>query len=715
MTLRGLFFLVAAAAAAKVTPIEKVITLIDNMKKEVEANGQAEAKAYGEFACFCKDTTGGKSTSVQDMHDKIEAESSDIAEKTANRNGDLKELGERKTKQETLAAKLQGTNTRCTKEKAEYNAEASDLSKAISSLKNAIKSIEDSKPSSAPALLQSSAHQDLMETLAMAEAMSMIPAPKHTAVVSMIQGKASVNPEDPEYEFKSGGILKLLQDLEVQFKESKSSVDSEFNKGEKACNELKASLKKDMSSNTDAMAALDKRINRLAKEIAQHRENLVEAEAQLRDDELYLKDLQKQCEARANDYDQRSAMRNDEITALSKALEILSKDVKGRADDVNARALLIQKVQKPAAQAAAAAGIKKDSKPAAPVKAAGTVKESAAQKKPISFLQASNGLEDRKEHALKLLVKEGQRLNSFVLTSLAQRSAADPFKKVKGLIEKLIQRLIAEATSEATKKGFCDTELGKARKTRDFQRVESNDISAQLEGLEAKRDELEQEIKQLTEDMASETTALKENTASREEDKTENLATLKTAKEGFEAVNEALLILKSFYKQAAKAAFIQASPLDEDNAGPGFSGSYKGNQSGSQAVLSLLETISSDFDRTIRTTTASEEAAHRDFIDMMQATESSIASKTTKKELDEQDLKTTKATQAQKMEDLQAAVDLLDRSLQELEELKPVCIDTGMSYAERVEKREEEMEALKKALCILDTDGVESECNGSLQ
>ena len=34
----------------------------------------------------------------------------------------------------------------------------------------------------------------------------------------------------------------------------------------------------------------------------------------------------------------------------------------------------------------------------------------------------------------------------------------------------------------------------------------------------------------------------------------------------------------------------------------------------------------------------------------------------------------------------------------------------GMSYAKRVEKREEEMSALKNALCILDTDNVESEC-----
>ena len=45
------------------------------------------------------------------------------------------------------------------------------------------------------------------------------------------------------------------------------------------------------------------------------------------------------------------------------------------------------------------------------------------------------------------------------------------------------------------------------------------------------------------------------------------------------------------------------------------------------------------------------------------------------------------------------------KAMQELEELKPACVDTGMSYEERVARREEEIEALKEALCILDKEG----------
>merc|ERR1719169_273429 len=115
-------------------------------------------------------------------------------------------------------------------------------------------------------------------------------------------------------------------------------------------------------------------------------------------------------------------------------------------------------------------------------------------------------------------------------------AAYDPFKKVKGLIQKLIERLITEAANEATKKGFCDTELGKARKDRDFRFQEAKDLSADLAGLEAKRDALQEEIKDLKRDIKDESFALKETTEDRKEEKEANMETLKTAKEGLEAV-----------------------------------------------------------------------------------------------------------------------------------------------------------------------------------
>jgi len=675
-TLRCVAIFALLAGAAAVTPIEKVISLIEGMKDEVEADGKSEARAYEKFACFCKTTTGAKSKSVQRGTKKIGVLSADIADKTQEKETDQSELAGRKQDHEDLNRKLEETKVRCAKQKAEYQAEEADLSKAISGLKDAIKAMSDSKPS----LLE--IQKKVGSALEMAEAMSLI-TPKHKATAAFLQQSSSVDPDDPEFKFHSDGIIEVCQDLLKDYKDTKKTLDDEWDKTNKGCISMKASLNKKLGANSDAMDALDKNINKLKKEIAQHREDLVTSESTLKDDELYLKDLTARCEDRANDWDQRSSMRNSEITAFTEALKILTGSVEG-ATSVNKRALLIQK--------AVAVAVAAPAKPIA----------TEASMKKISFLQEKSTSQDtRKGNALELLRKEGVRMHSVLLTSLADKAAADPFKKVKGLIQKLIERLLTESRNEATKKGFCDTELGKARKDRDFRYQEARDLSAELEGLEAKRDALSEEIKQLKSDIKDESKALKETTADREAEKKINMATLKTAKGGFEAVNEALLVLRSFYKQAAKAAFVQASPVDEDTAGAGFSGNYKGNQSGAKAIFALLETISSDFDRTLRKTEEAEHDAHRDYVDFSQAAQASIAGKETKQKLDEQDLETTKTSIKTKTNDMQNAVDLLDNALKELEELKPTCIDTGMSYAERVAKREEEIKALKNALQIL--------------
>jgi len=60
--------------------------------------------------------------------------------------------------------------------------------------------------------------------------------------------------------------------------------------------------------------------------------------------------------------------------------------------------------------------------------------------------------------------------------------------------------------------------------------------------------------------------------------------------------------------------------------------------------------------------------------------------------------------------------DLLVSTIKELLDLQPACVDTGMSYKERVAAREDEVKALKKALCIFDAyqkygaDGAGSKC-----
>jgi len=207
-------------------------------------------------------------------------------------------------------------------------------------------------------------------------------------------------------------------------------------------------------------------------------------------------------------------------------------------------------------------------------------------------------------------------------------------------------------------------------------------------------------------------TDLANATTIRADEKETNLNTVAEAKEGLAAVTEAIAILKAFYKEAAKAtvSFAQHSPVDDDTQGPGFTGAYNGNQAKSAGIIGLLEVIKSDFERTIQTTTSSEKKAAADFVDFDRVSKGDISAKSTKSTLNSEDLETTNNGIAQATSDLQTSVELLDTALKTIEDLKPTCIDMTMPYEQRVQKREEEIQALKRALCILDTDQVEEEC-----
>lgn len=317
---------------------------------------------------------------------------------------------------------------------------------------------------------------------------------------------------------------------------------------------------------------------------------------------------------------------------------------------------------------------------------------------------------------MDLLRNEGSRLKSVVLSAMAMHVAADPFKTVKKLIQDLVERLVSESTAEATKKGFCDMELGKSKKDRGYRLQAVKRLNAELGSLQAKKDQLGLDIEENTDAGALLETSLGEATVLRVSEKTENTQTLKTAEDGLEAVKKAIAILQAFYQQAAKATvLLQVSPVAEDTSGPGFTGAYQGKQAGSKAVLGILEVIKSDFERTIRTTTQSEKAAAVDFVKFDRSSRSARSAKGTKVTLDTEDHAQTVVTIESKMSELKDNMDLLDQAIARLEELKPMCIASGMEYDERVAKREEEIHALKRALCILDADRVEvDDCNEKL-
>jgi len=298
------------------------------------------------------------------------------------------------------------------------------------------------------------------------------------------------------------------------------------------------------------------------------------------------------------------------------------------------------------------------------------------------------------------LQMRAKELNSRVLSALAVRAASDPFKKVKKMIKDLIVKLLEEANEEATHKGWCDTELGTNEHTRKEKTEAVETLTAEIEELTASIAKGTEDITMLTQQIADLDAAVAKATKLREAEKAKNTETIADAQEAQTAVAQALTVLKEFYAKAAKAtAFVQKSGQEPP---PVFSDEpYTGMGGESGGVVGMLEVIESDFARLQATTKANEATAQKEYDDFMNESEldkakktSDIEHKTQKKQDEEQLLE-------QKKVDLSGTQKELDAALRYFDKLKPSCVDSGVSYADRVARREAEIDALKEALKIL--------------
>merc|ERR1719221_1990529 len=177
------------------------------------------------------------------------------------------------------------------------------------------------------------------------------------------------------------------------------------------------------------------------------------------------------------------------------------------------------------------------------------------------------------------------------------------------MIKDLLVRLMEEANEEAEHKGWCDTELATKEKTN---AVES--LHAEIDELEASIDELKEEIVDLSGAVAGLDAAVAKATKLRQEEKAENLETIKDSQEAQTAVAQALIVLKEFYAKAAEAtAFLQQQPVAPEI----FDSPYKGMQAENGGVVGMLEVIQQDFARLESDTAAAEAAAQKQYEEFM--------------------------------------------------------------------------------------------------
>merc|ERR1719426_269050 len=453
-------------------------------------------------------------------------------------------------------------------------------------------------------------------------------------------------PDPAAYKSQSGGIVATMEDMLEKAK-------AELADGQKA--EMNAKFDFDMLKQKleDATANGNKELGETKTEKAVAEGELETADTGVADDSKKLNDLQQECMTKATDYETSQHSRSEELAALDKAKSILQEKTGGAAS----RAY------------------------------------SFIQLESESRTSAKN--EEVKDRVLALVQNLAKQDGSKMLSLLAQRvqsavlMGADPFGKVKGMIQEMIEKLVAEAQKEASHKAFCDKEMSETKAKRDDKQSDLDDLNTKIDAATSKIAKLKEEIATLQSELAAIAKAQKEATAMRQEE----AAAWKEAKadyeSGVEGVGMALQVLRDYYAEKDEA-FVQTT---HDKATGAASG-----------IIGMLEVVESDFSKNLAEGSAAEAMAVEAYEKLTQDNKIATTEKSTAVKYKTKDKKETEEMLVSLKEDKATVEKEYAAVMEYWEELQGMCIAKPEPYEERKKRREAEIAGLKEALTILEEE-----------
>jgi len=667
-----LVLLAVATQAAEVSPVQKVVELLEGLKAKCVADITAEEKEIEEYNEYCDEEASNKAYALKTAkreQDDLEASIQDGEATMSSLSEQISELGSAIAAKEQEVVEAKGVRD---EEHATFLATEKDLLTTIDEMSRAVVSIKSEmsflqgaskvKPSKKQLKLMAETFEKIVDA-------TWVDTGSKRKLKAFLQQKdqadelsiASFRSQEKQpqasveaYSDHSGGIVQTVVDM----KEKAEASLSDARKKEMKSAHANKMLTMNLNDETDL---LKKKLSTAQSERAAGAEQQAKAKGELSQvlksaqaDKEFATALAMECQEKNAAWTERKADSAAEQAAIDKAKEILVTGVK---------AAMLQFSSKMTAK---------------------------GSDDVIGESEAMNA--KRRANLNKLLKGMAKQYNSFALMEVATSAAQDPFAKVKGLIEDMITKLLNEANEEADHKNFCDEELAKSTKTKEEKMMGMDKFQARMDKAATTKAELQESIRQLQSEIQAMDAATSDATKLRAAENAEYLQAKSDYSQSAEAVEKAMSVLKSYYESGA--ALIQ---VDQKT---------KGNGDTASSILSILEVSLEDFTRLLAETETAESTAVKAFEKLTEDNAVSKAAKGSEISGKQSEIKSLSVALMHYKEDHGTVAKELDAVMDYLEKLKPQCTTKVMSYEERKARREAEVEGLKEALAILDGESV---------
>merc|ERR1719498_997131 len=351
----------------------------------MEAQLQEEAKEdedlYDKLVCWCETNDKEKTKEIADGKQSITELTAAIEENTALASTRETEIGELQTEVAGLEKALEEAGALRAKETAEFNDNEKNLIQSISSLKGAVSTL--GKVHGEASLVQR--QED-----------------------ALLQQPVSFEQESAP---QSGAIFGILKQMKETFETNMETGKKEEAQSAADFDSLSATKNEQLKAAKDKIFTKSEELAKANEVAATSKESLDDTSNTLAANTEFLANLKKQCADIDSQWEARTKMRSEEITAVSETIGILTDD---DAKDTFSSSLGLM------------------------------------QARALSKQQTR-----QRETTAAFLADAGHRLHSRRLSYLAVRVRNDAFAKVKESIEGMVGVLGEEQKDEVTKKDGC--------------------------------------------------------------------------------------------------------------------------------------------------------------------------------------------------------------------------------------------------------------------
>jgi len=705
-TLFAALLLQAPCAEAKTSPVTKIVNMLKDMTTQLAKEQDADNEMMETMNCWCETYDKEKTAAISAAEDSI----ANLKTVSASNGAAAAQYSQEITGLEAHLKQSEVALAQATEQRkqglAEFNAEEKDLLGSITSVGNAVISLEKHHSAS---LLQadSKAARDETHSIAMmlqtmlrkhdrilAEVIS--PHQRKQVAALLRQGSALVqSPEDyfkavaavgvrlprsmakfmpnkqlmqldedgpanilrPGRESASGAIFGILKQMKESFEENLKSSQIQEMADDKAFQDLKTAKTAEIEATKSSLGEKNEALGAASFKKAKADQDEEDTQNIMEADIKYLTGLKATCATADADFEHRRTTRIEESTAVTKALAFLNSD---DAQDLfhnslGGAAVFIQKSQR----------------------------------------------KSRAVGAADLLKKASKKLGNPALSTLAIKVRIDAFGKAKEQIQVMIDQLTKETADEVKHKDMCHAELNSNEASTEASTRDRDEAVEKIGALTATIDNLTKEIAALKLQVSDGQTALKRAGEDREIENKDFQLTVADQRATQKVLKVALSILQGFYNKAALVA--QKSKTAEPYvAGPAAPQGFKAYENqGSGGVVGAIEGVIADAKAMEADAILAESDAQQGYENFAKDTNDAVdemfRSINTKTEFKAQ----CESDRVETTESKDASVATLEELANENASLHADCDYVLKNFDLRQSARGQEVEALKQALVFL--------------